>query len=102
MCTLLHMALARYRISRVQKISCQYLSREEKLQGKALTEEDKAAHTLISRIRSLGEHVISGVTRCRIVQEVFRNTTSQFSDQVMEIACGLHNFRATLRSALLE
>ena len=70
---------------------------KKKPQGKELTEEDKAEHTMISSIRILVEHVISGVKRCRIVKDVFRNTTAKFSDQVMEIACGLHNFRATLR-----
>ena len=54
---------------------------------------------MISRIRILVEHVISGVKRCHIVQDVFRNTKDQFDDLVMEIACGLHNFRATLRYA---
>jgi hypothetical protein len=36
------------------------------------------------------------------VKDVFRNTPSHYADQVREIACGLHNFRATLRYALLE
>ena len=72
---------------------------KKKPKGKERTDEEKAENTMISRIRILVEHVISGVKRCRIVKDVFRNTTSQFSDQVMEIACGLHNFRATLRYA---
>ena len=52
---------------------------------------------MISSIRILVEHVISGVKRCRIVHDVFRNTKAQFDDLVMEIACGLHNFRTRLR-----
>lgn len=75
---------------------------KKKPRGKELTEEDKAENTMISSIRILVEHVISGVKRCRIVKDVFRNTTAKFSDQVMEIACGLHNFRATLRYVPLE
>ena len=62
--------------------------------------EDKAENTMIARIRILVEHVIAGVKRCRIVHDVFRNTTAHFDDLVMEIACGLHNFRATLRYAV--
>ncbi len=75
---------------------------KKKPRGKELTAEEKAENTMISSIRILVEHVISGVKRCRIVKDVFRNTTAKFSDQVMEIACGLHNFRATLRYARLE
>jgi hypothetical protein len=48
------------------------------------------------------EHVLAGVKRCHIVRDVFRNTAVQFDDLVMEIACGLHNFRAMLRYAVLE
>jgi hypothetical protein len=72
---------------------------KKKPRGHELTPEEKAENTMISRIRILVEHVISGVKRCHIVQDVFRNTQDQFDDLVMEIACGLHNFRATLRSA---
>lgn len=75
---------------------------KKKPRGKELTEEEKAENTMLSRIRILVEQVISGVKRCRIVKEVFRNTTAKFSDQVMEISCGLHNFRATLRYVPLE
>jgi hypothetical protein len=55
-----------------------------------------------ARIRIVVEHVLAGVKRCHIVRDVFRNTAVQFDDLVMEIACGLHNFRAMLRYAVLE
>ena len=48
------------------------------------------------------EHVIAGVKRLRIVKEVFRNTKEKFDDLVMEIACGLHNFRTVARSKRSE
>jgi hypothetical protein len=67
-----------------------------------LSAEEKAENTVISSIRILVEHVISGVKRCRIVHDVFRNTKAHFDDLVMEIACGLHNFRTTLRYNTLE
>ncbi len=57
---------------------------------------------MISSIRILVEHVLAGVKRCRIVHEVFRNTTARFDDLVMEIAGGFHNFRTTLRDNALE
>jgi hypothetical protein len=48
-------------------------------------------------LRILVERVISGVKRCYIVHDVLRNTTAHFDDLVMEIVCGLHYFRTTLR-----
>ena len=75
---------------------------KKKPRGQALSPEDKAETTRISRLRILVEQVISGVKRCRIVHDVFRNTKAQFEDLVMEIACGLHNFRTTLRYNAFE
>jgi DDE superfamily endonuclease len=64
--------------------------------------EERAANAMISSIRIRVEHVIAGVKRCRIVHDVLRNTKAHFDDLVMEIACGLHNFRTTLRFNILE
>ena len=75
---------------------------KKKPKGKELTPEDKAENKLISSMRILIEQIIAGGKRCRIVKDVFRNTTLSFADQVMEIACGLHNFRTTLRYNTLE
>ncbi len=73
---------------------------KKKPRGQDLSPDDKAENKMISSIRILVEHVIAGVKRCRIVHDIFRNTKAQFDDLVMEIACGLHNFRATLRYAI--
>ena len=73
---------------------------KKKPRGQDLSPADKAENKMIASIRILVEHVIAGVKRCRIVYEILRNTTAQFDDLVMEIACGLHNFRATLRYAV--
>ena len=54
-------------------------------------------NTIISRVRIIVEHVIAGIKRFRIVKDVYRNTKQNFDDLVMEIACGLHNFRQSLR-----
>ncbi len=72
---------------------------KKKPRGKELSPEEKAENALISSIRIIVEHVIGGVKRCHIVRDVFRNTKVHFADRVMEIACGLHNLRATLRYA---
>jgi len=75
---------------------------KKKPSNQALSAEDKAENKIISSIRILVEHGIAGVKRCRIVHDVFRNTTAYFDDLVMEMACGLHNFRAMLRYNTLE
>jgi hypothetical protein len=71
---------------------------KKKPKGKELSEDDKESNALISKVRIMVEHVIAGVKRLRIVKEVFRNTKEHFDDLVMEIACGLHNFRTVERS----
>jgi hypothetical protein len=71
---------------------------KKKPRGGELTAEEKEQNALISRIRIIIEHVICGVKRCRIVKDVFRNTKDKFDDLVMEIACGLHNFRTACRT----
>lgn len=58
---------------------------------------EKVGNSVISGVRIVAEHVISGVKRCRIVKEKFRNTKNNFDDIVMEIACGLHNLRTECR-----
>lgn len=65
--------------------------------GQALSPEDKARKTLIARLRIRIEHVFAGVKRSRIVKDLFRNTKQGDEDLVMEVACGLHNFRAECR-----
>jgi hypothetical protein len=70
---------------------------KKKPKGGELTQEEKEENTIISSIRVSVEHVISGVKRCRIVRDVFRNTKDKYDNLVMQIACGLHNFRSEHR-----
>lgn len=65
----------------------------KKPRGHDLSLEEKAANRLISKDRILIEHTLGGVKVFRIVHDVFRNVREGFDDLVMEIACGLHNFR---------
>ena len=51
-------------------------------------------------MRIVVEHVIAGVKRCRIVKDELRLTRAGVSDQLIEIACGLHNLRISCRSPL--
>ena len=62
--------------------------------------EDRFLNGLFSSMRVVVEHVIAGVKRCRIVKDVLRLTKAAISDQVMEIACGLHNLRVSCRHPL--
>jgi hypothetical protein len=75
---------------------------KKKPKGQELTAAEKAESQIISSIRVLVEHVICSVKRCRIVKDIFRNTKAFFADQVMEIACELHNFRTVLRDQAIE
>lgn len=68
-----------------------------KPRGRELTLDEKKENRLISSIRIAVEHVISGVKRCRIVKDILRNTLYEYDDLVMELACGLHNFRTAER-----
>ena len=70
---------------------------KKKPKGGELSVEEKVENAVISGTRIVVEHVISGIKRCRIVKDVFRNTKKDFCDLVMEIACGLHNFRTECR-----
>lgn len=70
---------------------------QKKPKGKELTPEQKEENRLISKVRVFIEHIISGVKRCRIVKDIFRNTVYLYDDLVMEVACGLHNFRVHCR-----
>lgn len=70
---------------------------KKKPRGGELTLDEKKENRLISSIRIAVEHVISGVKRCRIVKDIFRNTLYEYDDLVMEISCGLHNYRTAER-----
>jgi hypothetical protein len=67
---------------------------KKKPRGGELAPDEKEENRLISSVRIVIEHVISGVKRCRIVKDVFRNTKADYDDRVIEISCALHNFRS--------
>ncbi len=62
-----------------------------------LSEADKQRNQEISRERVAIEHHIGGIKRYNIVVHPLRTRTDHFTDTVMEIACGLHNFRMSQR-----
>jgi len=65
----------------------------KKPKGRDLSSEEQAANRVISSERIGIEHSLGGVKVFRIVHDVFRNIRDGFDDLVMEIACGLYNFR---------
>lgn len=67
---------------------------KKKARGVELAPEEQEGNRLISSVRVIVEHVIAGIKRGRIVKDVFRNTKANYEDDVMELACGLHNFRS--------
>jgi hypothetical protein len=67
-----------------------------KPRGGELTAEQKAANQALARRRVAIEHVNSSVKRCRILKDICRLLRQGVRDLVMEICCGLHNFRLRL------
>jgi hypothetical protein len=70
---------------------------KKKPRNQALREADKQRNREISKERVEIEHQIGGIKRCNILVHKFRNRTDHYVDDVMETACGLHNFRLTHR-----
>lgn len=62
-----------------------------------LSEIEKQVNQQISKVRVEVEHQIGGIKRCQILVQKFRNRVAHYVDDVMETACGLHNFRLTHR-----
>ena len=73
---------------------------KKKPRGGELSVSEKTINSIISSVRMTVEHVISGIKRCHIVKDIFRNTKEQFDDIVMEISCGMHNFRIKCRNTV--
>ena len=75
---------------------------KKKPRGKELTTEEKEANRELSRVRVVIEHLISGAKRLRIVKEELRLKVKNVSDDLMEIACGVHNFRNFMRKPFFK
>lgn len=73
------------------------LQPKKKPRNGELTPDEKIINRAISSIRVEVEHQIGGIKRCQIVVQKFRNRVDHFVDDVMETACGLHNFRLSYR-----
>jgi hypothetical protein len=68
----------------------------KKPKGGTLTAEQQAHNQEVAKVRIVIEHIITSVKRCRIVKDAIRLWKDDVRDMVMEVACGLHNFRLRL------
>jgi hypothetical protein len=73
------------------------LQPKKKPKGKPLSDLDKSKNQWLASLRIRIEHAIGGVQRSRIVKVKIRNWKHGFRDSVMELCCGLHNFRLKFR-----
>lgn len=63
-----------------------------------MTDAEKESNRALSRERVVIEHIIAGVKRLRIVKEELRLKVAHIADDLIEIACGTHNFRTKFRA----
>ena len=75
---------------------------KKKPRGGELTQAEKELNRELSGVRVVIEHLISGAKRLRIVKEELRLKVENISDDLMEIACGTHNFRTILRKPFIK
>src|SRR5439155_11572296 len=54
-----------------------------------LSDEQRAAHTALSRVRIFVEHAMGGMKRYNILAHAFRNRIENFEDDVIGICAGL-------------
>ena len=69
----------------------------KKPRGGELTDAQKADNQRIASEKMRIEHTMCSVKRCRIIKDKIRYWQDMIRDLVMEIACGLHNFRLRYR-----
>ena len=64
----------------------------KKKKGKTLTQKEKEDNRLVSGIRVLSEHAISGIKRMNSTTHVYRNKKENVDDKFMLIASGIWNY----------
>lgn len=70
----------------------------KKPRHRELSQVDKCYNRLLASVRVKIEHVMASVKRIRIVKDKIRLHGEKIRDQVMLIACGLHNLRIAHRN----
>ena len=69
----------------------------KKPRGGTLTAAQKADNHRIASEKMRIEHTMGSIKRCRIIKDKIRLWQDNSRDMVMDIACGLHNFRLRYR-----
>lgn len=67
----------------------------KKPRKKELTFTQRLYNQMIASVRVVVEHAISGVKRLRMIKDTLRIQSADFRDQLMVVACGLHNLRVS-------
>ena len=75
------------------KNDVEILQPKKKPRGKSLTPFEKIVNRIISSSRVYIEHVIGSTKRWECVHEICRLRVEGIQDMLMEICCGLHNFK---------
>ena len=70
----------------------------KKPKGKELTDEQKQENKKKASQRVVVEHAIGQVKVWRIVKDKIRSYRHKLRDEVMLIACGLHNFKVKVNA----
>ncbi|MEM7659083.1 MAG: transposase family protein [Bacteroidota bacterium] len=65
----------------------------KKPKNQELTFSQKLYNQILAEMRIVVEHANSGIKRLRMLKDQIRLHSSQIRDQVMEVACGIHNLR---------
>lgn len=65
----------------------------KKPKNKELTFSQKLYNQILASTRVVVEHANSGIKRLKIVKDKIRLHTQEVRDQIMQLACAMHNFR---------
>ena len=64
----------------------------KKPRGGELTPEQRTENRSISSHRVISEHTICGIKRLKSLTDIYRNTTPDFDDRLINIGCGIWNY----------
>lgn len=68
--------------------------------NKNLTEEQQKYNSWIAKVRVKIEHIIADVKIFRKVKEIFRGRLYSREDDIMLVACALHNLKLRVKNTL--
>lgn len=72
----------------------------KKPKNKELSFSRKIYNKILASTRVVIEHSNSGIKRLKMIKDTIRVHNTEFRDEVMVVACALHNFRTLIRSII--